>query len=316
MSSDEFSLDFGGMTGRSLVAEENGLGVDRDGHLVAEPGMAFASTSKQPTGQPLFFDIETIPNYEAIESFGLEPLPPIPEPTAENLCPILYPLDKRTVKEVEGILETDGVVFPGPLLDRYDAEETVGKNRDGVLKAIAKARLAIESVQQMHADRCKLLSVSKEYCQIASIATASGRDPVTVRVLGQGYTETELLEHFWAEVADGCLIVGFNHIHFDLPVVFWRSAMLGIEPTRRISLSKYDSNRDCLDLFLKLCPSGKGNMKGIAKLCGVKVPAGDVDGSKVAELFKTDPLAVGFYNGSDVDVTRGIYNRFRGFFWS
>lgn len=309
--SEDMDLDFGGMTGRVILAADP---IEMfPPQVMTRDGIPFGS---RPSGQPIFADIETIPNFDAVESFGLEPLPPIPTETPDNLCPVLFPMDKRTIPEIEKLLETPGVVFPGTALDKFIAEETAGKNRAGVFKAIATARGAVGSVVQMHADRCKLLGTSKEYCQICSIATASGRDPVKVRVLGQGYTETELLEGFWADVANGGLIVGFNHIHFDLPIIFWRSAMLGVEPTRRISLSKYDSNRDCLDIFLRLCPGGRGSMKSIAKLCGVKIPAGDMDGSQVAELFKTDPKAVGFYNGSDVDVTRGIYKKFQGLFWS
>jgi hypothetical protein len=60
---------------------------------------------------------------------------------------------------------------------------------------------------------------------------------------------------------------------------------------------------------------GQKGLKSIAKILGFPIPAGDVDGSQVEELFNTDPAKLADYNRSDVSITREIYLMYRGLFW-
>jgi len=55
-------------------------------------------------------------------------------------------------------------------------------------------------------------------------------------------------------------------------------------------------------------------LKQLCKLYGIEVPAGDVDGSQVLDLMRSEPGKVGEYVRSDVDVTRSLHNKFKGFF--
>jgi hypothetical protein len=47
---------------------------------------------------------------------------------------------------------------------------------------------------------------------------------------------------------------------------------------------------------------------------GIPIPAEGVDGSQVAELFASDPVKLGDYVRSDIQITRELHRRFRGFF--
>ncbi len=331
-SADEFDLDLSGITGKILEAERELVDI---GHFIpptttAELAngetrlglaeVAYGHSSKKTGTNFLYFDIETIPDYDRLDSFGFEPLPEVPAVTPANLCPPFGPLDKRTEKEVQEIISKPGVLWPGTLLDELVAEEKRGKGRKGIVKLFEAARHALDDIKEQHEDRLKLLSTTPEYCKICSLAMADGNNPVASRVIGLGYTEAELLELFWANVGDGCTLVCYNGIYFDLPVIFYRSAMLGIEPTRQISLSKY-SNRDVLDLFVRRFPNGNaspgrpGKLKQLARLAGLSIPAGDMEGSQVDHLMKTNPKLVGEYCASDVAILRAYHLKFKDLFW-
>ena len=55
-------------------------------------------------------------------------------------------------------------------------------------------------------------------------------------------------------------------------------------------------------------------LKDVARLYGIHVPAGDIDGSQVEELLNTEPEKVAEYCKSDVSITRELWSLFCGYF--
>lgn len=124
-------------------------------------------------------------------------------------------------------------------------------------------------------------------------------------------TEAEMLDGFWRFVSrtltDGGVIVGFNVLHFDLPVLLRRSLYLGV-PTPRISIDKYrhDSVVDVADL---LCYGRRDLLRSLgfyAKRFGI--PHDDsVDGSQIAQLVaEGNWQAIAGHCEGDVETTKAL----------
>lgn len=280
-------------------------------------------------GTLLYFDLETIPDYSRLESFGLEPLPEVPDETDSSSLPDPAMLVIGTVPDVEAKLR--GVIASAEYAEKVTAAETAGKNRDGVHKAIKAAVQRRQDAIDAKADRCKLLSTTPEYLSIAAMGWAVGDGEVQSLVVGQNAEEQGIqgivderliLSMFWQFAAQAGQVVGFNCIKFDLPAIFVRSALLGIAPSRTIDLSPHSSNKDVCDLLLRrFGPNGNtnkgkpGKLKQLCPLYGIPVPAEGVDGGQVEELMRTNPALVDTYVRSDIQITRALHQALRGYFW-
>ena len=96
-----------------------------------------------------------------------------------------------------------------------------------------------------------------------------------------------------------------------------RSSLLGIRGTRTLDLRPFSTQ--VLDLMAKRyqgVPLNKTKgLKTLAKLNGIVVPAGDMDGSQVMDVYKENPDAIHDYVGSDVDVLRKLYLKYVNIWW-
>lgn len=273
---------------------------------------------------PLFFDLETVPDYSRLATFDLPPVPPPPAETPADKLPQFGDVLGGSIDAAKAALAK--IVPPAAWCDQLEAAERAGKQRAGIFALIAAARNVRQEAIDAAAARCKLLSTTPEFCRIAAFGWAEGDGEVRSVVDGDthaGADESDIIDHFWTMVGNGRPIVGFNVLGFDLPVILIRSALLGIMPTRTLSLSPH-SNRDVIDLYLGRFgakgnaggANGKpGRLKSLAALMGIDVPAEGVDGSQVADLMQTDPGRVGEYVRSDVTITREYYRKLRGYFW-
>jgi predicted PolB exonuclease-like 3'-5' exonuclease len=173
------------------------------------------------------------------------------------------------------------------------------------------------------AERCKLLSTTPEYCRIAAFGFACGVDEPQAMVVGEGgYCEVDVLTAFWQLAMDSKNpLIGFNCLGFDLPVIYVRSMLLGVQPTRQLDMKPW--GKDVIDLYM--CRfGGRGNtskdrpgkLKDLARVLDIEVPAGDTDGGDVARLMRDDPVKVAEYVKSDIAVTRALHWMYRGFFCS
>lgn len=282
------------------------------------------SPAAQPAGrravEPLYFDLETVPDEKRMHLFDLEPLPEYQEATAAD-CPAIETLLGCSL---DGIKESLAAVTPpADWLDQLHAAETAGKKpRKGVFDLIAEKRGAKQAVEDAREERIKLLSVTPEYCSIAALGWAVGdKEPQSI-VAGDVYTddgevadETVILETLWKLVKVHAPVIGFNILGFDLPVVFVRSYLLGIPSTKLLDLKPW--GKDVCDVMFARFPKGGGKkLKTLAKLMGIEVPAGDTDGGNVYPLMQAGEFAkVHEYVRSDIVVTRGYHATMKGFWF-
>lgn len=258
---------------------------------------------------PLFIDIETAPDKDRLHLFDLPQAPTeLPEPGA---------LLAESIPSIETFLETFGPCLEADYLELLDEQETTGKNRAGVFKALSKAGEAA-------AKQLTELSVTPEYCRVVALGYAWGSDEPQAEVVGLPVYNGEsdlvdekfILEEFWRLLRNrDTVLVGYNLLDFDLRVLMVRSALMGIAPTRVLDLKPW--GKDCVDLMKARFPMGKAmKLKQLARLYSLPVPVGDVDGSMIAELIETDPAKVAEYVRSDIVVTRALYRFYGGYFYA
>lgn len=306
----------------------------RDSRPAGAPAAATVTTPVAATARSrrpvLYLDLETVPDWLRLESFGLDPVADLPDETPLATCPDVAQVIAGTADAIK--LALRGLSPPAEWLAQLAAAERAGKDRSGVHGHIESARQARQAALAAQAERIKLLSTTPEYCAIAALGWAVGDGPVQSLVVGSAVPgddrlapalvdEIDLLDEFWALVGQAGQLCGFNVLAFDLPVLFARSAILGVRPTRHFDLRPWGP--DVLDLYLARF-GGRGNtdrqrpgkLKQLARLYGINVPAEGIDGGQVHELVAAgDWATVARYVASDVEITRRLHRRLAGFFW-
>jgi predicted PolB exonuclease-like 3'-5' exonuclease len=287
-----------------------------------EKPQPIAGTKKRSS--PLYIDIETIPDESRAHLFGLEPLPTPAEYLAENDSTPPSELLRGTIDEVKSAIarsQASGKKLPRVVVAAcIVSEKNAAKPRKGVIDLFSDMLASIDgeadAIVAATENQRKTMSVTPEFCRVVSLGYAIGSEkPTSLTVGNSGITELDLLKRFWELVASTKgPIVGYNVAGFDLPVLFVRSALLGVDATRKIDLTPWKG--DVCDLMQARFPrGGSRRLKDLARLMGIEVPAEGVDGSQVYGLYaagKLDEIAA--YVQSDVDVSRSLHRLYGGFF--
>lgn len=263
----------------------------------------------------LYFDLETIPDERRRDLFGLSPLPDVPPETAVGGCPVVSEIAELGLDEIEKRLMPLNPA--AEWLDGLERHESLQKKpRAGVAKILAALRAVKTARVEAEAAQIKTMSVTPEMCKIAALGFAVGDlEPVSLVAGIDGVTEEGILEVFWGLVRSHSPLIGFNCLHFDLPVIFVRSALLGVLPTKRLDLRPWGN--DVIDLMTTRYPrSGATRLKDLCRMLEIEIPAGNADGSQVYQLMQTEPAKVGEYVCSDIVVTRKLHRMLQGFFCS
>lgn len=269
--------------------------------------------------EPLFFDLETVPNPDILQHLDLPPLREPPRETPADDLPDPYAVTGEAVHSLVTFLDQHhpDSEWIGALMDA----ELNGKNRKGIFDAIKHHEQDVLKIHGESDKRRKLLATTPEYCRIVALGMAEGDGESDARSWSpddNADAEAYMLEYFW-DVSTRCNpLVGYNIINFDLKVIMARSCILGVQPHRIIDMGW--NSRDVLDLMrLRFGnqpppPGAPGKLKTLCKMYGIPIPAGDVDGSQVEELWQNNPGKLREYVISDVEVTRNLYRRWRGYF--
>ncbi len=283
------------------------------------PQPAPATPRRAPSQESIvYFDLETVPDFSRLDSFGLPPLPVPRTPKPALECPPLADVLGGTldsIKRTIGELQPDDEWLDALL----SAELLTVKPRKGVADAVADLRAERERCTTAAAERNKLLSCTPEFCRIVAIGLATDSEAPRA-LLAQSSSddcERELLNEFWRSVDRGICraVCGYNVANFDLPVLLIRSAILGVEPRRFFDLKPWGS-RDVLDLMAMRFGRGKpAKLKELCRWLGIVPPAGDCDGSQVLRLWQSDPATLAEYVRSDVWIVQELYRRLQGYFW-
>lgn len=264
----------------------------------------------------LFFDLETQPDFSRIDAFGLSPLTPFTETPADQLP---NPGD-FLAKSLDDMAATDLRPSTQWCEEVRKLELAAGKKaRKGALSVIDKLADIRTVYEREEAERIKLLSVTPEFCSIAAFGWAVDQDePKSIVVGADGRDERDILDAFWS-LASKHLLCGYNIIGFDLPVIFARSAILRVKPSRKIDTTPWKG--DVRDLYLSRFPKGNfggkgpGKLKELAKLYGLVTQAEDVDGGHVHKLMQEKEFdEVAKYVESDVSLCQQMNEVFDGLF--
>lgn len=244
----------------------------------------------------LVFDVETVPDETRF------PRPKLPEPVSLGAeIDALLANPKATVEHFKEVLRKNLIAEE---IEKIEQAERKGKNRAGVIEACNSAR----GGGNPEFDAWKKLSLNPIGCRITALGWAIGNGEVKSFVATNDAEERLLLQAWWALI-DGqdrrhC---GFNTLGFDIPVLTFRSCRLKVRIGRQLDLSRY-SNRECIDLMLKLPFQGK--CKDICRGLDIEIPAGDMDGSQVLDLWDVEDFdGIGRYVESDVTIERELFYR-------
>lgn len=260
----------------------------------------------------LYFDLETVPDYERMASFGLDP---IPEPAKRGVfvdSGMLAEQLKGTIRDFEVWIRKwtpDNSALD--VIDRMERESA--KPRKGVFDLTAEIRNLDSARDQLLQDQRKKMSVTPEFNKIVAMGWRFNGETMSTVIDYDVITEETLLTLFWGTVRNCKSVCGYNILGFDLPTIFVRSILLDVCPSRTFDLKPWGT--DVIDLMKKRFPSsGSMKLKTLAACMGIPIPAGDVDGSQVEELWKNDPKKLGEYVRSDVDLCAELHSKYVGFF--
>lgn len=272
--------------------------------------LSFPPGCEPREGDPVYLDIETVPDDESTRAkfFPVQPLPA--EVAAEKMMDVDKFIGLAIAKQEEYL---DPITPPQAWVSRCIAAELTRddkKTRDGTMKLLHGKRAAEEQY-------VKSLSVNPMTLKIVSIGIGVGGCPVRVLTLDACESESSMLSEAWKILCDRRFtpIVGFGVRRFDLPAMLIRSSILGVDVPRLLDLRKYGSS-DVIDfenvLFDGQVPRGHG-MKACAGLLGIDVPESHGDGSQVYKFYKDGNwAAIATYNRGDVEILRAIHEKVSG----
>jgi 3'-5' exonuclease len=259
------------------------------------------------TGDCLYFDIETVPDFEREHLFGLEPVAEYVETRIVDL----YSQDEFCSLDLKEA--TKYLASKTPPIEWVAAcvefEKESAKPRKGMLELLEKCDKAREDAKNAKADRIKLLSVTPMFCKIVCIGVASDGEPQTMTA-SNADEERKMLNWFWLLAEHSRPLTGFNCLAFDLQVILFRSMILGVPVPRLFSQAKYN-NADVLDLMNVLypngCPKGFG-LKPTCRMLGIDISFDFGDGSQVFQMWEAGQLSdIADYCARDVEITRQLH---------
>lgn len=291
-----------------------------------------STASRGTSGKPLlYFDLETVPDESRIDRYEL---PEVPSPRKlvnyTECAPVATAKDFKEAPLKEYL---EKVAVPVQWLDEMLAAELAAeKPRKGVQKLLSDARDAItgesDAIKSAIEDRRKKMSCSPFHCRIVALSWSLGHEDDChaflegVQPNGGTMSETLLLEHFWTLAARCGAVVGYNIARFDLPVIYVRSMLLGVAPTRQFDMKPWAG--EVVDMYASLFPSGSGDipggksMKNIDTVLGLDREPWELDeetnGSQVHELYLNDRPKLITYARSDVAKVKRLHLNFRGLF--
>lgn len=130
-------------------------------------------------------------------------------------------------------------------------------------------------------------------------------------------SEKEILEDFWESARSYDVFVTFNGRSFDFPFILHRSVIHGVMPSIEIMRKRYLNQQSSpyhIDMQDELtfygAMSKRPSLHMFCQAYGIQSPKQDVDGDKVAQLYKEQKyFDIARYNAGDVRATTELYRR-------
>lgn len=152
---------------------------------------------------------------------------------------------------------------------------------------------------------------------IVAISIARNDMPVCSWFISDVKDEAQMLEKFYFSIGAlgqyGRRFVGHNIINFDLRVIKQRSMVLGVKPCAGMPFNEKPWSEVIFDTMIRWDAKNYVKMDLLARAFGFD-GKGEMDGSKVYEAWKAGEFQkISDYCADDVELTRKIYNRMKGF---
>lgn len=167
-------------------------------------------------------------------------------------------------------------------------------------------------VAEKQAEQVNRAGLDLDLCRVVAVGLLEeGLADVQVRVAKSADDEAEMLRDLWGALTldRHPVLVGFNMIGFDLPVLIRRSQYLGV-PYPRLVLDRYRTPHE--DLMLKLTWNGlvrARSLKFYAKRFGIPVED-SISGADIAALVEAgDWDGVISHVTSDVKLTAALADK-------
>jgi len=250
------------------------------------------------TGGTLFYDFETVPDESRF-----------PRPVAierEDAADVdLNDLVRGNLPEIKKRID-DGLSI-GQLNALIAIENQSKKPRKGVLDAAESAMSAGDDEIAAWRKECSVNPFKARICAFGWTQRGDAVHSMTSRTDDE---ERAILEQFWNLVGRAHRRCGYNILGFDDALAVARSIILDVTPSQRLDRRKY-GNREAIDLMTALFPSGSAQKcKDVCKALGIQIPAGDMDGSQVFDLYEAEKMQeIADYVMSDVVIERELHDR-------
>jgi predicted PolB exonuclease-like 3'-5' exonuclease len=157
--------------------------------------------------------------------------------------------------------------------------------------------------------------------QVCCIGWAIGDAEPTTLVLDDPSEERKMLADFFDALTRAFeednrripTFVGFNHVSFDLPFLYRRAVILGVEPPKFFPINPPAWSEHVEDVMLMWAGvKGRISMDNLCRVLGLEGKEPGIDGSKVLDYFVEGRKAeISHYCRGDVARTRAMYKRLR-----
>ena len=177
-------------------------------------------------------------------------------------------------------------------------------------QALKENGLLEAQIQLDEAELIKKLSLSAATAKIICLCYAIEPSLINSVEVLQG-EETEIIKNFWKLAADCNLFVGHNILDFDLRLIYQRSVIHQIKPSRDIPFTRF-RNAPVYDTMQEWSKWGREHMSldSLSKALGIPSPKENLDGSKVYPYYRAGKLVeIIEYCKRDVDSVRQVYRR-------
>jgi len=220
-------------------------------------------------------------------SYDLEAIPDVhrfPRPDEQK---IEYKEDLDLGKAMATVASTKAALSFGicdeQIMEMLKLENERAKPRSGVLEILNKFLDAGDQPMR----EWRNLAKNPATAAITAMSICAYGDPVPrVWIAKSREEEKELVQAFFDIHAQGGTRVGYNISAYDDRLMVWRALHLGVLPSgRRMTFSRY-GGKGSIDLQAKLFSGLHDAMKlkSVLSMLNIPVPAGDTDGSMVADM--------------------------------
>jgi predicted PolB exonuclease-like 3'-5' exonuclease len=170
-------------------------------------------------------------------------------------------------------------------------------------------KIAAKQKEYEETGQIKDMSVNTLMNKIVSYQAWSSKDEKLVAV-PEVCSEEDLIECIWDDFENHETLIGHNIINFDLRTILNRSMILGITPTRKVSLKRYQTHPvyDTMEIMAGWNSSQWKSLDWIAKRLGLEGKTNE--SCKVYEWYQEGAIhKIHEHCKQDVLLNKGVYER-------